>query len=454
MKRLRDIFITFVLGYIVLVTPVMVPTTLAENQVFTDVAETHVNFVAINHLREAGIVSGTGPDTFNPDDSINRAAALKIVLKGLEIYNADRDPSGFDIFAPVGISYSDILSSEWYVPYVRFATDNTILEGYKDGTFGPEKNMNRAEALKIIVNAYTLKEKVKISVEDEPYRDVAKNAWFAEYFAFAKSKNLLLADDMGNVKPGDEITRGELSEIIYRLRMIDENKSGTFNLAMNWPVMQNAKLGIENAMPPGWEKEVRNDATILWKKDSDLKQNNYYRVYPKGAKIVMYLDKGDNQKTYFENIQRSYNGARNVMEFEQNENLLTAKNDYRYDSYRFLSNKTVIVMNLEVGESYLTHQNYVIGSGIIDSAKVTGTPTLSNEKQIQLSEIREAIHVDEEGQKILNEIADKIIIHTDTVGVGTGPIDYYHSPSLNITIKYERSFDVILDIKEGKSYKF
>lgn len=199
---------------------------------------------------------------------------------------------------------------------------------------------------------------------------------------------------------------------------------------------------------------MRNDATILWKKDSDLKQNNYYRVYPKGAKIVMYLDKGDNQKTYFENIQRSYNGARNVMEFEQNENLLTAKNDYRYDSYRFLSNKTVIVMNLEVGESYLTHQNYVIGSGIIDSAKVTGTPTLSNEKQIQLSEIREAIHVDEEGQKILNEIADKIIIHTDTVGVGTGPIDYYHSPSLNITIKYERSFDVILDIKEGKSYKF
>ena len=52
------------------------------------------------------------------------------------------------------------------------------------------------------------------------------------------------------------------------------------------------------------------------------------------------------------------------------------------------------------------------------------------------------------------KVRDAIIIETDAIGVGTGPIDYYYSEKIDLTIKYERSADVILDAREGRTTKF
>ena len=46
------------------------------------------------------------------------------------------------------------------------------------------------------------------------------------------------------------------------------------------------------------------------------------------------------------------------------------------------------------------------------------------------------------------------LIETDTIGVGTGPVDYYYSTSLDVTLKYERSFDVLLDLRDGRTTAF
>ena len=54
----------------------------------------------------------------------------------------------------------------------------------------------------------------------------------------------------------------------------------------------------------------------------------------------------------------------------------------------------------------------------------------------------------------LDMLPDKTIISTDTIGVGTGPVDYYYSEGLDYTFKYERFADVILDSREGKTSAF
>ena len=57
-------------------------------------------------------------------------------------------------------------------------------------------------------------------------------------------------------------------------------------------------------------------------------------------------------------------------------------------------------------------------------------------------------------KQLLNSLPDKVIIETDTIGVGTGPVDYYYSDGVNYTFKYERAADLILDTREGKTSAF
>ena len=71
-----------------------------------------------------------------------------------------------------------------------------------------------------------------------------------------------------------------------------------------------------------------------------------------------------------------------------------------------------------------------------------------------LSEILENILVENTGEDTLDLLPDSTIIETDTIGVGTGPVDYYYSESLDYTFKYERASDVILDYREGETTAF
>ncbi|MFA4891529.1 MAG: hypothetical protein WC604_04270, partial [Candidatus Gracilibacteria bacterium] len=70
------------------------------------------------------------------------------------------------------------------------------------------------------------------------------------------------------------------------------------------------------------------------------------------------------------------------------------------------------------------------------------------------SQIFENILLEGAGQTTFGLISDEYIIETDSIGVGTGPIDYYYSPSVDITLKYERAGDVILDYRDGQTTAF
>ena len=82
----------------------------------------------------------------------------------------------------------------------------------------------------------------------------------------------------------------------------------------------------------------------------------------------------------------------------------------------------------------------------------TGDSGLTTDEII--AELRASISVDGVGLDMITLLSDVELIETDTIGIGTGPVDYYYSPSADITIKYERSFDVILDIEAGQTTAF
>ena len=83
-------------------------------------------------------------------------------------------------------------------------------------------------------------------------------------------------------------------------------------------------------------------------------------------------------------------------------------------------------------------------------------PSTSSNLSVEevLAELRAAIQVDGAGKDMMDLLTDWELIETDAIGVGTGPVDYYYSPSAKVTVKYERSYDVILDLREGKTSAF
>ncbi|PIR50297.1 hypothetical protein COU79_00145, partial [Candidatus Peregrinibacteria bacterium CG10_big_fil_rev_8_21_14_0_10_54_7] len=90
-----------------------------------------------------GIVEGYEDGTFRPDDPVNRAEALKILLKATEL-EALEEP--FE-----QREFSDVPGGAWFAPYVKRLVEYAIVEGYEDGTFRPEQQITRTEASKILL---------------------------------------------------------------------------------------------------------------------------------------------------------------------------------------------------------------------------------------------------------------------------------------------------------------
>ena len=59
-----------------------------------------------------------------------------------------------------GKMYSDIPDGADYAKAVRALSDLNIIAGYEDGTFGPDKQITRAEAAKLMVSAINMNKAV------------------------------------------------------------------------------------------------------------------------------------------------------------------------------------------------------------------------------------------------------------------------------------------------------
>lgn len=176
-------------------------------EIFTDVPSDHAYSTAIKYLRDSKVVKGYSDGTFKPEDSLNRAEALKMILVANSIpINA------------YSVKFHDMDSGDWYWKYVGTAVAKEIVKGYEDQTFRAGNTVTRAEFLKMAI--LSANKKVSAQVEISPYTDIKEKSWYASYFQFAKKYELLRTEEEKKVFPNNAITRGEAADIIYRISRI------------------------------------------------------------------------------------------------------------------------------------------------------------------------------------------------------------------------------------------
>lgn len=165
--------------------------------------ENDMNFKeAIQELYQRGILDGYGDGTFGPQNPINRAESLKVLLEAL----------GEDVEENGETDFSDVPEGAWFAKYVRKAKMRGIVKGYEDGSFKPGQTVNQVELLKIAFESFGID---LSSYEGETLPEgIDGDAWFAPYLQYALDNDLL---DEEMLEPGQGMTRELFSEVIHRL---------------------------------------------------------------------------------------------------------------------------------------------------------------------------------------------------------------------------------------------
>lgn len=99
------------------------------------------------------------------------------------------------------------------------------LNGYTDGSFGPDRNMTRAEAAQMFYNLL-LDRNVAAA---EPFSDVNSGAWYAKAVNTLAALDVLRGVGDGQFAPDRAITRAEFTAIAMRFATLSEGGTNSFS---------------------------------------------------------------------------------------------------------------------------------------------------------------------------------------------------------------------------------
>ncbi len=189
--------------------------TFSKNTLFADIAEIDPHYQAIKFLKNEGVIEGYPDGTFKPNNSVSRVEVTKFILEGL----------GTDLLDAKTLSFKDIDSNQWYASYIYTAMKKGIIEGYPDGTFKPTNSVNKVEFLKMLIEAMNID--VNPNVKKFTFTDLDENQWYAPYVRFAIDKNLIEYEGR-QFKPNEPMTREQVAEAIYRVKILTETGASKF----------------------------------------------------------------------------------------------------------------------------------------------------------------------------------------------------------------------------------
>lgn len=144
---------------------------------YTDVAAGAWYNNAVSTLSAMGIITGYPDGTFRPNAYITRAEFAAIAAR----FDADGDKTL--------AAFSDI-ANHWAKDEISVAYNNGWVDGYPDGTFGPQRNITRAETVTLVNRVLNRKPET----EDDLLPDMTtwtdnadKKAWY--YLAIQEATN-------------------------------------------------------------------------------------------------------------------------------------------------------------------------------------------------------------------------------------------------------------------------
>lgn len=146
-----------------------------------------------------------------------------------------------------GKSYSPVTFVNRRAAELNRRDHTAFLVGYAEGTFGPERNMTRAEVTTMFARLLT--EQIEADkTYSSTFNDVAKGCWAANYIGYMQQFGIVTGYTDGSFRPNAPVTRAEFAAIASRFEKLTQgSKSFTDVPDTHWAVKY-----INFAATRGW----------------------------------------------------------------------------------------------------------------------------------------------------------------------------------------------------------
>ncbi len=123
--------------------------------------------------------------------------------------------------------FPDVRKDVWFAKYAAYAKEQNLIGGYPDGTFKGGELINWAEVLKITLRTASLVNPDDYTADDykAAFPELESDGWFMPYMMSAKEHGLLVLDH-----PASFPTRAEIAELLYRLRALSALELDTYDV--------------------------------------------------------------------------------------------------------------------------------------------------------------------------------------------------------------------------------
>ena len=201
-KRVLTWLLALCMAFSLLPVPVMA----AQAVSFADVYDRDTS-VAVESLRLMGVLDGYSDGRFRPDAQLNRAQFCKMAVYAM----AGEEELG--LYRTVTV-FPDVKPSHWAAPYINMAAKGkTIIAGYPDGRFHPERTVTVGQAVTILLRL--------LGYKDEHVGGV----WPDSYMATGATVGLTDGISASGNAP---LTRGQAAKLFLNLLRADTKEGGSY----------------------------------------------------------------------------------------------------------------------------------------------------------------------------------------------------------------------------------
>lgn len=115
------------------------------------------------------------------------------------------------------VNFSDVPKSAWYYTAVRWAVGHGITSGYGSGTFQPNKNCTRAMIVTFLMNYSKVSVQYKKPTKSSNFKDVPEDAWYIDAVDWAVENGITSGYGEGTFRPNAICTRAMMVAFIKSL---------------------------------------------------------------------------------------------------------------------------------------------------------------------------------------------------------------------------------------------
>ncbi|MGN0149528.1 MAG: S-layer homology domain-containing protein [Clostridia bacterium] len=187
--------------------PSVQPTNIPELEIPEEI-KGHWAEKEISELFKNGIISGD--NGLRLSDNITRAEFVTVMTRAMNLKLTD-----------ILSGFADVLSDDWYAPYVYTAMNNGLVDG-QDGVFRPNDNITREEMCKIIVSAMNSDIEANRDFIFDDDEDIGE--WAREYVYKAYSAGIIYGMENGVFSPKSNAQRAQAFAVMSRFIKYTQNE--------------------------------------------------------------------------------------------------------------------------------------------------------------------------------------------------------------------------------------